>query len=349
MEVKNVTNIGGVIANATKNSDGTLTDHGKLNYSGELELKDIEDHNYNSSSGFNISTSIGIPQKGTPEASTAPKGSTTIGLNSSGQETAQLTKATMGQGTVNTTADTNRDINNTQEITRDQTTGMLDGSVTIDHRLLTESGRAEIIQQQKDLPENFRQSAENVIKALPESEYKKQVLQTLNNVQAKLYTLPMQYKDTGTLGSEVVLGLITQGVEPQTIDKLFDDKSAGMMTVLENLNDLNIKIDNLKQQGLTIKDILGADKNPSLAVGDEITFNDYKVGIENKSTIGISLLQDINFIGNMITEISENTGVNLGDVQLAVGLMISGPVRLVVESAKSLGMDTLVGPYKEKV
>src|SRR5690606_10387561 len=223
---------------------------------------------------------------------------------------------------VNTTADTNRDINNTQEITRDQTTGMLDGSVTIDHRLLTESGRAEIIQQQKDLPENFRQSAENVIKALPESEYKKQVLQTLNNVQAKLYTLPMQYKDTGTLGSEVVLGLITQGVEPQTIDKLFDDKSAGMMTVLENLNDLNIKIDNLKQQGLTIKDILGADKNPSLAVGDEITFNDYKVGIENKSTIGISLLQDINCIGNMITEISENTGVNLGDVQLAVGLMI---------------------------
>lgn len=349
MEVKNVTNIGGVIANATKKTDGSLSDHGKLNYSGELELKDPKDHNYNSSSGFNISTNVGIPQGGSKEASTAPKGSTTIGLNSSGQETEQLTKATMGQGTVNTTADTNRDINNTQEITRDQTTGMLDGSVTIDHRLLTESGRAEIIQQQKDLPENFRQSAENVIKALPESEYKKQVLQTLNNVQAKLYTLPMQYKDTDTLGSEVVLGLIKQGVEPQTIDKLFDDKSAGMMTVLENLNDLNSKIDNLKQQGLTIKDILGADKNPSLAVGDEITFNDYKVGIENKSTIGISLLQDINFIGNMITEISENTGVNLGDVQLAVGLMISGPVRLVVESAKSLGMDTLVGPYKEKV
>ena len=157
MGVKNVTNIGGVIANATKNSDGTLTDHGKLNYSGELELKDIEDHNYNSSSGFNVSTSIGIPQKGTPEASTAPKGSTTIGVNSSGQETEQLTKATMGQGTVkNATDTTNRDINNAQEITRDQTTGMLDGSVTVDHRLLTEAGRKEIIQDHEEVANQIK-------------------------------------------------------------------------------------------------------------------------------------------------------------------------------------------------
>uniref|UniRef100_UPI00260AAE95 hemagglutinin repeat-containing protein n=1 Tax=uncultured Acinetobacter sp. TaxID=165433 RepID=UPI00260AAE95 len=128
MGVKNVSNIGGVIANATKNADGSLTDHGKLNYSGALELKDIKDHNYNSSSGFNVSTSIGIPQKGTKEAANHPKGSTTIGLNSSGEETEQLTKPTLGQGTVtNATDTTNRDINNTQEITRYQVTGMLDG------------------------------------------------------------------------------------------------------------------------------------------------------------------------------------------------------------------------------
>ncbi|HFX6175415.1 TPA: hemagglutinin repeat-containing protein [Acinetobacter baumannii] len=357
MGVKQVTNIGGVIANATKNADGTLTDHKGLNYSGALELKDIQDHNYNSSRGLNVSTTIGkTTQEKDGQKSKYPNGSTTLGLNSSGQETEQLTKATMGQGTVkNTTELTNRDINTTQEITRDQTTGMINGSVTVDHRLLSESGRAEIVQQQKDLPENFRQgtenlrqSAENVIKALPESEYKKQVLQTLNNVQAKLYTMPTQYKDTGALGSEVVLGLIKEGVEPQTINKLFDDKAAGMTIVLENLNDLNSKIDNLKQQGLTINDILGADKNQSSTVSDEITFKDYKVGIENKSTIGASLLQEINFIGNSIKEISKDTGVDLGTVQLAVGLMVSGPVRLVVDSAKSLGVDTLVGPYKEK-
>ena len=156
MGVQKVTNIGGVIANASKNEDGTLTDHGKLNYSGELDLKDIQDHNNNSSSGFNVSTTIGkTTQEKDGQKSKYPNGSTTIGLNSSGQETEQLTKATMGQGTVKNTADsTNRDINNTQEITRDQTTGMLDGSVTVDHRLLSESGRAEIIQQQKNLPQN---------------------------------------------------------------------------------------------------------------------------------------------------------------------------------------------------
>ena len=61
----------------------------------------------------------------------------------------------MGQGTLkNSTALSNRDINNTQEITRDQATGLLNGSVTVDNRLLTESGRQQIIQEQKDLPQN---------------------------------------------------------------------------------------------------------------------------------------------------------------------------------------------------
>src|SRR5690606_19437257 len=118
---------------------------------------DIQDHNYNSSNSFNISTTIGkTTEEKDGQKSKYPNGSTTIGLNSSGQETEQLTKATMGQGVVKNTVDNfNRDINNTQEITRDQTTGMLDGSITVDHRLLTENGRAEIVQEQKDLPENF--------------------------------------------------------------------------------------------------------------------------------------------------------------------------------------------------
>ncbi|MFP0979199.1 DNA/RNA non-specific endonuclease [Acinetobacter baumannii] len=156
MGVKQVTNIGGVIANATKNADGTLTDHKGLNYSGALELKDIQDHNYNSSRGLNVSTTIGkTTQEKDGQKSKYPNGSTTLGLQSNGQETEQLTKAMMGQGTVkNTTELTNHDINTTQEITRDQTTGMLNGSFTVDHRLLSESGRAEIVQQQKDLPRN---------------------------------------------------------------------------------------------------------------------------------------------------------------------------------------------------
>lgn len=236
MGVKNVTNIGGLIANATKNSDGTLTDHGKLNYSGELELKDIEDHNYNSSSGFNISTNIGIPQKGTKEASTAPKGSTTIGLNSSGQETEQLTKATLGQGTVTNVKNiTNRDINNAQEITRDQTTGMLDGSVTVDHRLLTENGRAEIIQQQKDLPENFRQSAENIIKALPDNTYKQRALSSLNNIQAGLANNPEMLANGGDEVYEGYKEFIRQGGEPEQYEALLNKEVLPLAKELNNL------------------------------------------------------------------------------------------------------------------
>lgn len=158
MGVQKVTNIGEVIANATQNSDGSLTDHGKLNYNGALELKDIEDHRSENNNGFNISTSVGTSIKGeSKESSWYPKGSTTVGLQSKGNEQDQLTKATMGQGTVkNATDTTNRGINATQEITRDQVTGMLDGSVTIDHRLLSEGGREQIIQEQKDIPENTK-------------------------------------------------------------------------------------------------------------------------------------------------------------------------------------------------
>lgn len=145
-----------MIANASKNPDGSLTDHGKLNYSGALKLQDIEDHRSESNRGFNISTSIGKSIQGKDQNSAKhPNGSTTIGLQSTGNEQDQRTKATMGQGTVkNVTNITNRDINNTQEITRDQVTGLLNGSMTVDHRLVTESGRNEIIQEQKDLPQN---------------------------------------------------------------------------------------------------------------------------------------------------------------------------------------------------
>ncbi len=156
MGVQKVSNIGGVIANATKNPDGSLSDHGQLNYTGSLELKDIQDHSSESNRGFNVSTSVGTSIKGeSKESSFHPSGSTTVGLQSTGNEKEQLTKATMGQGTVkNVTDSTHRDINNTQEITRDQVTGLLNGSVTLDNRLLTESGRAQIIQEQKDLPQN---------------------------------------------------------------------------------------------------------------------------------------------------------------------------------------------------
>ena len=237
MGVKKVSNIGGVIANASKNEDGTLTDHGKLNYTGTLDLQDIQDHRSESNRGFNILTNIGTPIKGQDENSSKfPSGSTTVGLQSTGNETEQLTKATMGQGTVtNVTDGTNRDINQNHEITRDQVTGMLDGSVTVDHRLLTESGRAEIVQQQKDIPENFRQSAENLAKALPDGAYKDKAIQTLNNIQASLANNPEMLAKGG---DEVYKGykeFIRQGGEPEQYEAIFDQE---VLPLAKELNDV---------------------------------------------------------------------------------------------------------------
>lgn len=344
MGVKQVTNIGGVIANATKNADGTLTDHKDLNYSGALELKDLQDHNYNSSRGFNVSTTIGkTTQEKDGEKGKYPNGSTTLGLQSNGQETEQLTKATMGLGTVkNTTELTNRDINTTQEITRDQTTGMLNGSVTVDHRLLSESGRAEIVQQQKDLPENFRQSAENLAKALPDGAYKDKALQTLNNVQAKLYNLPSEYKEAGVVGNNVASELLKRGMESKDVEALFS--KLDFFYAAKEFSEIKNQLTDLEKSGFDLETIF---RQPKSGVNEEKTIyaqgTDFETKVSSQTTLGMTILSNVADLGNSIKDISESTGVDIEKVQLAVGLLISGPVRLVVESGKSMAVDSLVG------
>ena len=344
MGVKNVTNIGGVIANASKNADETLTDHGKLNYSGELDLKDIQDHNYNSSNSFNISTTIGkTTEEKDGQKSKYPNGSTTIGLNSSGQETEQLTKATMGQGVVKNTVDNfNRDINNTQEITRDQTTGMLDGSITVDHRLLTENGRAEIVQEQKDLPENFRQSAENLAKALPKGEYKDKVLQTLNNVQSRLYDLPAEYKETGIVGDKVASELLKRGIEPKEVEALFS--KLDFFYAAKEFSEIQNQLTDLEKSGVNLETIF---KQPKAGGNEQETIyaqgTDFETKVSSQTTLGMLILRNVADLGNSIEDISESTGVDIEKVQLAVGLLISGPVRLVIESGKSVALDSIAG------
>ena len=344
MGVKQVTNIGGVIANATKNADGTLTDHKGLNYSGALELKDIQDHNYNSSRGLNVSTTIGkTTQEKDGQKSKYPNGSTTLGLQSSGQETEQLTKATMGQGTVkNTTELTNRDVNSTQEITRDQTTGMLNGSVTVDHRLLSESGRAEIVQQQKDLPENFRQSAENLAQALPDGAYKDKALQTLNNVQAKLYNLPSEYKEVGVVGNSVASELLKRGMESQDVEALFS--KLDFFYAAKEFSEIQSQLTDLEKSGVNLETIF---KEPKAGGNEQETIyaqgTDFETKVSSQTTLGMTILSNVADLGNSIKDISESTGVDIEKVQLAVGLLISGPVRLVIESGKSMAVDSVVG------
>ena len=131
---------------------------------------------------------IGNSQNQSQQNNYYPKGSLNLSLQDEGYEKEQITKATIGEGTITTNAiltfDTNktsptygdlisniggttlentdpqltnlnRDITNSQEITKDTITGALDINATIDLRLLSTDGRKEILQELKHLPNNL--------------------------------------------------------------------------------------------------------------------------------------------------------------------------------------------------
>ncbi|WP_319946206.1 hemagglutinin repeat-containing protein, partial [Hylemonella gracilis] len=118
---KDTTLIGGLIANATQNKDGTLTDHGQLNLTtGTLTVTDLEDRSKSeqSSSGLQASS-----------------GTTTVSMSKQGHKTEGETQATLGQGNIKVGgadlstqeqyASLNRDVNEAQITTLDQQTAGL--------------------------------------------------------------------------------------------------------------------------------------------------------------------------------------------------------------------------------
>ncbi|MDR9469294.1 hemagglutinin repeat-containing protein, partial [Marinospirillum sp.] len=131
---------GATLASATRNQDGSWTDQGNLTLiTDELNVTDLQDHNTTQTQGINLNVGL------------SKTGSSTLGLTDTGHNTEQTTSGTLGTGTVqrrdgrdHELADSNRDLNASQAITQDQQTGALDASVTVDHRLVTEEGRALI-------------------------------------------------------------------------------------------------------------------------------------------------------------------------------------------------------------
>ncbi|WP_252510759.1 hypothetical protein, partial [Acinetobacter bereziniae] len=223
-----------------------------------------------------------------------------------------------------------------------QVTGLLNGSVTVDNRLLTESGRAQIIQEQKDLPENFRQSAENLAKALPDGVYKDKALQTLNNIQAKLYNLPAEYKETGVVGSYTASELLKRGMEPQDVEALFNQLD--FFYTAKEFSEIQDQLNSLVKSGVNLETVF---REPKAGVsGQETVYaqgTDFETKVTTQQTLGMSILSNIADLGNNIKDISETTGVDIEKVQLAVGLVISGPVRLAIEYGKSMAFDSVVG------
>ena len=156
---------GALLASATRDETGTLSDNGNLNLTTEvLEVNNLYDHNTSDSRGINLSVGTGWSGDNTktPEKEGYASGSSTLGLNHSGHNTQQTSFATLGGGTVqkkdgtaHDVATVNSDLNNTQEITQDQDTGGLDASFTLDHRLTTKEGREDIRQDFEDTNNHF--------------------------------------------------------------------------------------------------------------------------------------------------------------------------------------------------
>ena len=183
---------GGMIANASwerpegadEGATPVLVDHGQLNFTtGTLTVEDLRDYSRSSQTGGGIQTNFGLSRYSgdSPEhyetyttesgeqgtrGKQYPTGATTISLQSEGRRMEGATLATIGGGNVvvggvaldehEDFAGLNRDIDKGQIVTVDQQTGALNGSFSVDHRLLSGTGRQVIADQHVDLGDNFR-------------------------------------------------------------------------------------------------------------------------------------------------------------------------------------------------
>jgi hypothetical protein len=161
---------GAVIANIT----GDGKDGGNLEINAnKLTYEDIHDYDNSYETGFGIQTNFTIGGKTTYEDSEGnavtinkkgevnlagdtknpldsvlhPDGSTTVTVVNKGHEIEQETRATVGEGEIvidgqeaspEQLEGLNRDIEKAQEITKDQVTGALDYSLTVDHKIAAE-------------------------------------------------------------------------------------------------------------------------------------------------------------------------------------------------------------------
>ncbi|GMO63833.1 MAG: hypothetical protein Ta2D_10690 [Rickettsiales bacterium] len=150
---------GAVIASGqyTTDKDGNTTfkDNGNLSLTTkELAYNDLNDFSTSNSKGFGLQTN---------------SSTSTLTLKSIGEEQAQDTKATIGNGTIiigeqeqTELAGLNRDASNSQKITKDQITGALDGNMSVDNRIFTDNGRESIVNDFKNLPQNTKEAFNNV-------------------------------------------------------------------------------------------------------------------------------------------------------------------------------------------
>ncbi len=100
-----------------------------------------------------------------------PNGETSLTLKDTGHNREQITRATIGAGVIEVAQGSdltglNRDITKAQEITKDITTGTLDATASIDNRVFTSEGRAEIAREHKKAGSFIENVSSNLYNAM---------------------------------------------------------------------------------------------------------------------------------------------------------------------------------------
>lgn len=221
---------GGIIANAIRDDDGKWIDKGGLQLvTDKLTINHIYDEEKTKTVGANLAVGINLGGENTPNGtqSNAPAGNTSteaaataqkkgVPLNSvtaggvyQGHITEQTTYATLGQGNIVVggvtltennaeslgLATLNRDVGNAQEITRDQDIGGLNASMTVDGRWFSEEGRAEMLQQQKDMGKNAKAVVAGASQDILRATGTYSTYEVMFTEDAKMYVL--EYTDDG--------------------------------------------------------------------------------------------------------------------------------------------------------
>ena len=237
LTANNTTNIGGILAKINTDKDGKQT-NGALNFiTGSLTTTDLINTATEEQRSIGGSLSTGKTATGVSLNNVG------IQLGNTGRDFESVTRATIGQGATVTgdaltgkdsLAGVNRDALNTETITKDMQTGGLAVDTGIDTRVLTSKGRAEIADEQKKLPENVRQTTENIVKSLPDNNFKQKTLAVLDNMEARLAEVPVAFKEVGGDLLEAYPEYIKQGGEPEDFETMFNNAE-----VLEEIKEIN--------------------------------------------------------------------------------------------------------------
>ncbi|WP_428897773.1 filamentous hemagglutinin family N-terminal domain-containing protein [Parelusimicrobium proximum] len=282
--------IGGVIGSET--GEMTLS-------TGSLEYRDIEDYDYSESYSIKTGQSWGTqPANQSDSTGKTPgsqgtstegggldkidpsKGSNTLGGTISGYDKEQLTKATIGEGTIIIKGEEqsedseaidglNRDLDATQVITRDEETGGLDAEITVSNDWFTRPG--EKTKNILDLPENLFDISGAIIKQTVR-QIDSLTPQGRKNALAK-EKLIADIKAKGTMTqaeaeAKMAEDMNKQGLNPKDskdVEKYFLDKIKELEKINDNLKKWDDELNTLSGQALADKQKQIADEYDKLA------------------------------------------------------------------------------------